>query len=134
MKRTIRLTESDLHKVIEESVKRVLNENENLHSQERIYGIICNLESDIKTVISNTDSSSGQAFGSPEEKLQAITNALSHIDPSLSQETESSFNKLIEVISELQSIRIKLKQLGADDTYWGHKFNTPNGTVGLTNY
>ena len=29
MKRTIRLTESDLHRIVRESVKRVLNENDN---------------------------------------------------------------------------------------------------------
>ena len=49
----IRLSESHLHRMISESVKRVLNE-----SQESLYQQFCNLEEDLKTVIANTDSSS----------------------------------------------------------------------------
>ena len=82
----------------------------------------------------NTDSSSNQAFGSPSEKLKMITNRLSHVDSNLSLQAESTFDKLIEVISELQDIRIAIKTLGANDKYWGHPYQTPNGTVGLSNY
>lgn len=134
MKKTIRLTESDLHRVIKESVKRVLNENIDLDRQELAFQIIANLEQDLKTVISNTDSSSAQAFGSPDEKLKAIANTLSHVDEGLYQQAQSTFSKLLEVISELQDIRISLKTFGAQDSYWGHDFKTPNGTVGLSNY
>jgi hypothetical protein len=129
-KQVIRLTESDLHRIIKESVNNVLSENE----QEKTYQIISNLEQDLKTVISNTDSSSSQAFGSSDEKLKMITNSLSHISTNLSIQAESTFNKLLEVISELQDIRITLKTLDAKDKYWGHPYKTPNGTVGLSNY
>lgn len=127
--KTIRLNERELHRLISESVKRMLNE-----SQESLYQQFCNLEQDLKTVIANTDSSSNQAFGSPDEKLKMITNAFSHIDNQLSEKSSATFQKLIEVISELQDIRIALKTLNSDDKYWGHKYKTTNGTVGLSNY
>ena len=133
-KQTIRLNESQLKRIVSESVKRVLKEDDSFQSQERMYGIIANLEADIKTVLHNTDTTSAQAFGSPEEKLRAISNALSHIDNGLSQEAEQTFNKLLDVISELQDLRIQLKTFGAKDSYWGHNFKTPHGTVGLSNY
>ena len=38
MKRTIRLTESDIHRIVKESVKRILNENNSLLSE---LGEIC---------------------------------------------------------------------------------------------
>ena len=135
MKRNrIRLTESDLNRIVKESVKRLLNEGENLDSQESYYIMFANLEQDLKTIISNTDSSSNQAFGSPDEKLKAIVNGLSHVNEDLAKKTEMTFGKLLEVIDELQDIRISLKTLGAKDTYLGHNFKTPNGTVGLSNY
>jgi len=88
----------------------------------------------LKTVISNTDSTANQAFGGADDKLQMISNMLSHIDVNLSKQAKGTFGKLLEVISELQDLRIKLKTFGATDTYWGHNFETPKGTVGLTNY
>ena len=42
-KRTIRLTESDLHRVIRESVKRVLRENDDRERYQRVYNF-CNTE------------------------------------------------------------------------------------------
>lgn len=133
-KQVIKINENQLKQIVTETVKKVLKEDNNIASQERMYNIIANLESDMKTVISNTDTSSGQAFGSPEEKLHAISNALSHVDNGLSQQAKLTFDKLIEVISELQDLRIQLKTLNANDSYWGHRFKTPNGTVGLSNY
>ena len=137
-KQRIRLNESQFNnivkKVVKESVKKLLREDNDITTQERMYDIIANLESDIKTVISNTDTSSRQAFGSPEEKLHSISNVLSHIDNGLSQQAMLTFDKLLEVISELQDLRIQLKTLNAKDSYWGHNFKTPNGTVGLSNY
>ena len=133
-KQVIKINENQLKQIVTETVKRVLKEDNNIASQERMYNIIANLESDMKTVISNTDISSGQAFGSPEEKLHAISNALSHVDNGLSQQAKLTFDKLIEVISELQNLRIQLKTLNAKDSYLGHNFKTPNGTVGLSNY
>ena len=133
-KQVIKINENQLKHIVTETVKRVLKEDNNIASQERMYNIIANLESDMKTVISNTDTSSGQAFGSPEEKLHTISNALSHVDNGLSQQAKLTFDKLIEVISELQDLRIQLKTLNAKDSYWGHNFKTPNGTVGLSNY
>lgn len=131
-KETIKMNETQLRNMIAESVKKVLKES----SQEDLYHIIANLEADIKTVISNTDSSSSQAFGSPDEKFKMIVNSLTHIDSNLSMKAESTFNKLLGVISELQDLRISLKTLGAKDSYWGHDFNTssPDGTVSLSNY
>jgi hypothetical protein len=135
-KKLIRLTESDLRRIVKESVNKVLNEDSGIDAQERIYHTIANLENDLKTVISNTDSSSNQAFGSPDEKLSMISNGLSHIDMNLSKQAETTFSKLLEVMSELQNLRINLKTLGAKDSYWGHNFQreTPHGTVGLSNY
>ena len=135
-KKRIRLTEGDLHRIVRGSVQKILNEGSNIETQESLYHTIANLETDLKTVISNTDSSSNQAFDSPDEKLLMISNALSHIDMNLSKQAETTFSKLIEVISELQDIRIKLKTFGAKDSYWGHNFQkeTPHGTVGLSNY
>ena len=129
----IKLSETQLKKMVSEAVRNVLREND-LDAQESIYQIICNLEEDIKTVISNTDSSANQAFGDTQEKLNAITNSLSHIDANLAQQSHSTFVKLQEVITELRDIRISLKYLGANDSYWGHPFKTTNGTVGLSNY
>lgn len=129
-KNVVKINENTLRQIVAESVKKALNED----SQENAYRIICNLEEDLKTVISNTDSSSSQAFGSPDEKLKMISNRLSHIEPNLSMQAEKTFKKLLEVISELQDIRINLKTLGAKDQYWGHSYETPNGTVGLSNY
>ncbi len=65
-----------------------------------------------------------------------ISNGLSHIDMNLSKQAETTFSKLLEVMSELQNLRINLKTLGAKDSYWGHNFQreTPHGTVGLSNY
>lgn len=129
----IKLSETQLKKMVSEAVRNVLREND-LDAQESIYQIICNLEEDIKTVISNTDSSANQAFGDAQEKLNAITNSLSHIDANLAQQLHSTFVKLQEVITELRDIRISLKSFGANDSYWGHPFKTTNGTVGLSNY
>jgi hypothetical protein len=136
MKQIIKLRESDLHRIVKESVKKIIKEGSDIDTQERLYHTIANLEADLKTVISNTDSSSNQAFNSPDEKLLMISNALSHIDMNLSKQAETTFSKLIEVISELQNIRINLKTFGAKDSYWGHNFQkeTPHGTVGLSNY
>ena len=136
MKCRVRLTESDLHRIVKESVNKVLNEDYDIDAQERIYHTIANLENDLKTIISNTDSSSNQAFGSPDEKLLMISNSLSHIDMNLSKQAEKTFSKLLEVRSELQDLLINLKTLGAKDSYWGHNFQreTPHGTVGLSNY
>lgn len=93
------------------------------------------LETDIATVISNTDSSSNQAFGSPKDKLKAIYNTMTHIgNDELAEDTKNTFSKLLEVLSELQDIRIKLKTFNADDKYWGHNWESPKGTVGLSNY
>ena len=127
------INEAQLRAIVKEAVSNVLREND-LDAQESIYQIICNLEEDIKTVISNTDSSANQAFGDAQEKLNAITNSLSHIDVNLAQQLHSTFVKLQEVITELRDIRISLKSLGANDSYWGHPFKTTNGTVGLNNY
>ena len=129
-KNTIKLNEAKLKKIVAESVKKVLMESQ----QENLYQTVCNLEEDLKTVIRNTDSTSNQAFGSPEEKLRAISNSLSHIDENLSEQAVSTFRKLLDVINELQEIRINLQTLGATDAYWGHSFKSPNGTVGLSNY
>ena len=129
----IKLSETQLKKMVSEAVRNVLREND-LDAQESIYQIICNLEEDIKTVISNTDSSANQAFGDAQEKLNAITNSLSHIDANLAQQSHSTFVKLQEVITELRDIRISLKYLRANDSYLGHPFKTTNGTVGLSNY
>ena len=127
------INEAQLRAIVKEAVRNVLKEND-LDAQESMYQIICNLEADIKTVISNTDSSSNQAFGDSQDKLNAISNSLSHIDDSLAQQSRLTFAKLLEVISELQDIRISLKALGAKDSYCGHSFKTTNGTVGLSNY
>jgi hypothetical protein len=136
MKQIIKLRESDLHRIVKESVKKIIKEGSDIDTQERLYHTIANLEADLKTVISNTDSSSNQAFNSPDEKLLMISNALSHIDMNLSKQAETTFSKLLEVMSELQNLRINLKTLGAKDSYWGHNFQreTPHGTVGLSNY
>ena len=137
MKKTrnrVRLTESQLHDVIKESVRKVIKESSDLNLQEHLYVVICNLENDIRTIVSNTDSSSNQAFGGPEEKLRAISNSLSHVDEGLANQSISTFNKLQEVISELGDLRISLKTLDSKDNYYGHPFKTPNGTVGLSNY
>lgn len=136
MKQKIRLTESSIRRIVKEAVQKILNEGSNIEAQERLYHIIADLEADLKTVIHNTDSSMNQEFDSPNEKLSMISNALSHVDMNLSKQAETTFNKLIEVISELQDIRINLKTFGAKDSYWGHNFQkeTPHGTVGLSNY
>lgn len=138
MKQRFRINESQLRRIVSESVKRCLNEDENqdfqLIQQESLYKTLCSLNADIKTVISNTDTSSSQAFGSPEEKLAAISNALTHIDSDIAKQSESTFSKLIEVLSELQSLCTSLKTFGAEDPYWGHPFKTPFGTVSLSRY
>lgn len=127
--RRYRLTESRLRNMIREAVKSVL-----IDGQEDMYSVIANLEHDLETIIRNTDNSSGQAFGSIQDKLLAISNTLSHVDPNLSQQAKSTFEKLMEVKSELQDLRIQLKTIGAKDSYWGHDFKTPGGTVDLSNY
>ncbi len=137
MKQKIRLTEGDLHRIIRKCINEVHSieaEDYQLKIQEELYKIFCNLESGIKTVIHNTDSTSSQAFGSPAEKLKAIVNGLSHVDKGLQKNAASTFDKLLDVISELCDIRINLKTMGAKDSYWGHNFKTTNGTVGLSNY
>ena len=48
MKRTIRLTESDLHKVIEESVRNILNENVD-------YSAVWRIIDELRTVMSDED-------------------------------------------------------------------------------
>ncbi len=88
-KRTYRLTESRLRGMIREAVKSVL-----IEGQEDMYSVIANLEHDLETIIHNTDNSSGQAFGSIQDKLLAISNTLSHVDPNLSQQAKSTFEKL----------------------------------------
>jgi hypothetical protein len=134
----IRLTESQLHRVIKESVSKIIKENNSnydIELQEKIYQTICNLEEDLSTVIKNTDQSSGQAFGGSNDKLKAIYNSITHIgNTEISEQAKETFSKLLEVISELQDIRIKLKTFNAEDKYWGHNFKSTNGTVGLTQY
>ena len=102
-----------------------------LKLQEKIYQTFCSLESDIQTVIMNTDDSGNKAFGGYESKLSSIVHSLSHIDSNLAKQANSTFKKLQEVLSELQDIRISLKTWGSNDKYWGHNFKTTNGTVGL---
>ncbi len=126
-----RNNESQLRAIVAESVKKVLREG---YGQEGVYQTICNLEEDLKTVIANTDNSSSQAFGSPEEKLKMIANQLSHVDENMANQAGATFKKLMEVISELQDLRINLKTYGSKDSYWGHNFKTPNGTVGMSRY
>lgn len=128
----IKLNESQLKQIVSESVKRVLREEYDL--QEALYQTICNLESDLRTVIKNTDKSSSQAFGDVDDKLNAIVNRLSHVDEGLANQASAIVNKLQDVMLELQDLRINLKTFGAEDGYWGHNFKTPNGTVGLSNY
>lgn len=48
MKRTIRLTESELHKVIEESVRNILNENVD-------YSAVWRIIDELRTVMSDED-------------------------------------------------------------------------------
>ena len=131
MKKRIRLTESDLHRIVKESVNQVVNS-----TQERCYHTIADLEADISTVIHNTDSTSSNAFGGDDEKLKAIYNQLTHVNRDIAEQAKNTFNKLLEVISELGDIRRTLKTFNAEDKYWGHNFKKegPEGTVGLRNY
>lgn len=134
MKQRIRLTEGQLNRVIKESVKRIIREDDDtLNQQESCYQTICSLESDLETIIHNTDSSANQIFGGSDDKLMELANRLSHVDTELALQSQQTFAKLLEVISELRDIRIALKTLNSKDDYWGHNFKTPMGTVGYSN-
>ena len=134
-KKQIRLTESDLHRIVKESVKKLLKEGENnaLYFQEKLYKLIGQLVIDLKTVIKNTDTSNQQSFGSTEDKLRSISNLMYHTDKNMAQQAESTFGKLLQVINELEEIQQSLLTLGSNSR-WGHEsFGYPNGSVPLSN-